>query len=83
MAEHLPREPVGAYVLINVEPARTQEVLGRLRAIPGALVREVLGSYDVVLELEAEAPEYLTHILREKVRPVPGVLTTATLMWID
>jgi len=56
MAEHLPREPVGAYVLINVEPARTQEVLGRLRAIPGALVREVLGSYDVVLELEAEAP---------------------------
>jgi len=25
----------------------------------------------------------LTHILREKVRPVPGVLTTVTLMWID
>jgi DNA-binding Lrp family transcriptional regulator len=83
MAEHLPSEPTGAFVLINVEPARTREVLERLRAIPGALVREVLGSYDIVLEVETEAPEYLTHIVREKVRPVPGVLTTTTLTWID
>ena len=83
MAEHHPSDPAHAYILINVEPTRTSEVVERLKAIPGALVREVLGSYDIVLELEADAPEYMTHILREKVRPVRGVLSTVTLTWIE
>ena len=39
-----------AYVLVNVEPARTQEVLDRLNNISGAAVREVLGPYDVVVD---------------------------------
>ena len=72
-----------AYVLINVEPARTQRVIAHLRTIPGATVREVLGPYDIIMELEAEAPEYVTAILREKIRPVAGITSTVTCPWIE
>ena len=74
--------PANAYVLLNVEPARTQTVLDRLRAIPRALVREVLGPYDIIVELEADSPEDITAILREKIRPVAGVTTTVTCIRI-
>ena len=45
-----------AYILINVEPAKTREVIDRLNTVSGAAVREVLGPYDVVMELEAGTP---------------------------
>lgn len=70
-----------AYVLINVEPARTQEVMDRLNAISGASVREVLGPYDVVVELEAGTVEDLTEIMRHRIRPINGVTNTVTCLW--
>ena len=72
---------VNAYVLINVEPERIQEVVERLRAIPGGIVREVIGPYDVVVELEAGTEEDLAGILRHKINPVPGVSDTVTCTW--
>lgn len=71
-----------AYVLLTVEPPRTQAVVERLKIIPGALVREVLGPYDVVVEIEADTPEDVTAILRAKIRPIPGVTSTITCMWL-
>jgi DNA-binding Lrp family transcriptional regulator len=64
---------VNAYVLINVEPERIPEVLERLHAIPGWIVREVVGPYDIVVELEADTEEDLAGVLRHKISPVPGV----------
>ena len=69
-----------ANILLNVEPAKTQEVLERLRATPAAYVRELLGPYDVVVELEADTSEDITGILRSKVRPISGVTSTVTCM---
>ena len=83
MAEHGYAHTTHAYILINVDPQRTVAVLERLRAIPGAHVHEVLGPYDIVVELEAEAPEYITSTLREKIRPVPGVESTVTCTWME
>ena len=71
-----------AYVMLNVEPSRTNDVVERMRAIPGAVVHEVLGPYDVVVELEADTNEDLTGLLRSKIRPVPGVMSTVTCVWI-
>ena len=70
-----------AYVLVTVEPARTESVLERMRAIPGAIVREVLGPYDIVVELTADTDEDLTAILRNKIRPVTGITSTVTCLW--
>ncbi len=69
------------YVLITVEPAKSQAVLDRLSGIKGAIVREVLGPYDMVVELETDTPEDLTAVLRNLIRPVPGVVSTTTLTW--
>ncbi|MSQ22065.1 MAG: Lrp/AsnC family transcriptional regulator [Dehalococcoidia bacterium] len=74
---------VHAYILITVDPARTQTVGDKLRALPGTYVREVLGPYDFVVELEADTQENLTAILRTKIRPVPGVTSTVTCPWIE
>ena len=57
-----------AYVLITCEPVRTAEIPQKLRGIRGAIVREVLGPYDFVVELEADTDEDLTAQLRHNIR---------------
>jgi len=52
-----------------------------LNTVSGAAVREVLGPYDVVMELEAGTPEDLTAILRHQIRPINGVTNTVTCLW--
>lgn len=70
-----------AYILINVEPARTRQVVDQLRTVPGAIVHEVLGPYDVIVELEADTQEDITGILRQRIRPIDGVTNTVTCVW--
>ena len=72
---------VNAYILINVERERIQEVVERLCAIPGGIVREVFGPYDVVVELETGTPEDLTGIVRHSINPIQGITNTETCMW--
>ena len=72
-----------AYILMNAEPAKTREVLDRLEALPGAVVREVLGPYDIILELEADTPEDITATMRNRIRPIPGVTNTVTCLWFS
>lgn len=73
---------VNAYVLLTVEPGQTLNISARLAEIPKAYVREVLGPYDMVVELEADTPEDLTNLLRTKIRSVPGVSSSVTCIWI-
>ena len=54
----------------------------RLRSIPGAIVQEVMGPYDVVVELQSDTPEDITAVLRHKIRSVDGVTNTVTCPWI-
>ena len=70
-----------AYILLNVEPASTQSVVAQLRAVRGAIVHEVLGPYDVIVELEADTQEDITGILRQRIRPIHGITNTVTCVW--
>ena len=63
-----------AYVLVTVDPARTEEVVRRLRSISGASVQEVLGPYDVVVELTSDTRVDLTSVVRSHIRSIPGVI---------
>lgn len=71
---------INAYILINVEPAKTQPIIERLQTIPRAVVHEVLGPYDIVVDLEEDTPEDITAILRIKIRPIQGITNTVTCM---
>ena len=44
-------------------------------------MREVLGPYDAVVELEAGTVEDLTGIMRNQIRPISGVTNTVTCLW--
>ena len=70
-----------AYVLITVDPAKTKGVRERLQNIPSAIVRDVLGPYDFVVEVEADTEEDLTGVLRNKIRSISGVTSTVTCLW--
>ncbi len=53
---------------LTCEPVRTAEIAQKLRSIRGAIVREALGPYDFVVELEADTDEDLTAQLRHNIR---------------
>ena len=67
-----------AYILVSVDPTSTQDVIKKLQAITGAVVHEVLGPYDFVVDLEADTQEDITAVLRHKIRPMKGVTNTVT-----
>ncbi len=69
---------VNAYILVNVQPAGTRPVFERLQAISGAVVKEVFGPYDFVVDLEADTAEDITAILRNQIRPIQGIIDTVT-----
>lgn len=69
---------VNAYILVNVEPTCTRAVFERLQGISGAVVKEVFGPYDFVVDLEADTAEDITAILRNQIRPIHGVSNTVT-----
>ncbi len=73
---------VNSYILINVEPSMTRSVLDQLQSIPGAVVHEVLGPFDAIVDLETDTQEDATAILRNKIRPIHGVTNTVTCVCI-
>jgi len=62
--------------VLNIE-----EVVKKLGAIPSAVVHEVLGPYDFVMDLEADTQEDVTAILKNKIRPINGVTNTVTCIF--
>lgn len=71
-----------AYIMLSVEPAKTHAVIEKLKNVPGALVHEVLGPYDIIVELEAPTTEDLARTLRSSIRPIQGIVATVTCTWI-
>tara|TARA_Y100000588_G_scaffold59654_1_gene58591 strand:+ start:653 stop:826 length:174 start_codon:yes stop_codon:yes gene_type:complete len=53
-------------------------VAEQLRAIAGAMVHDVLGPYDFVIDLGADSQEDIKAILRHKIRPLKGVTSAVT-----
>lgn len=70
---------IKAFILITTETNLTKQTVDRIQRLDGVLkVHEVLGPYDLVVELEATLLEEITEILRSKIRPISGVLNTVT-----
>ncbi|MBI3954287.1 MAG: Lrp/AsnC ligand binding domain-containing protein [Chloroflexi bacterium] len=70
---------VKAYVLITADTAKTKEVVKKLQKVKGTEeVNEVMGPYDIVVELVADEFDHVTEILRNNVRPIDGIRNTLT-----
>jgi DNA-binding Lrp family transcriptional regulator len=72
---------VKAYVLIVTNPGSTRAVLDALSGIPNVrTVHEVMGPYDIVVELVTESLTDIPPILSDRIRTVEGIQSTTSLV---
>jgi DNA-binding Lrp family transcriptional regulator len=75
------RAMIKAYVLVVTNPGETRNVVNAVGQIPGVVeMHEVMGPYDIVIELEVESLSDVPPILSEKIRTVPGIESTTSLV---
>lgn len=73
-----------AYVLINCELGKEEEILTSLRTM--SQVKEAhgtWGAYDIVAEVNSDNSESLRETITWKIRNMPSIRATLTLMAID
>ncbi len=72
---------IKAYVLIVTDPGNTKHVLEQIHGIKGIeAVHEVMGPYDIVVEISAESLQDIPRILGDRIRPIEGVQSTTSLV---
>ena len=70
-----------AFVLLNVDLAKEEEVLSKLRKEDGVTeARQLYGLFDIIVRLESESDDGLKSVLKERIRRIHSVRSTLTLM---
>lgn len=81
MADEGERAVVKAFVLIVTDPGATRRVATALKELEHVTdVHEVMGPYDIVLELEAPQLPDIPPILSEHIRTMDGIQSTTSLV---
>lgn len=69
------------YLLAETEVGRLDDVLKRLRAIPNVVeVQAVTGPFDLIVKVQAEHINEALDIVVSRIRKVPGLKGTETLV---
>ena len=72
---------IKAYVLIVSNPGATRSVAEALCEIPNIVeLHEVMGPYDIVVELEADSLTDVPPILSDCIRTIEGIQSTTSLV---
>lgn len=72
---------IKAYVLVVTDPGATRSVLTAIKDIAGVVeCHEVMGPYDIVAELEVENLTDVPPILSDRIRRIPGIESTTSLV---
>ena len=72
---------IKAYVLVVVDPGQTKKVFQAIKSIPEvAECHEVMGPYDIVVELKVENLTEVAPILGQRLRTIPGIESTTSLV---
>jgi DNA-binding Lrp family transcriptional regulator len=72
---------VKAYVLVVANPGSTKTVYAAIRSVHGVVeCHEVMGPYDIVVEIEVENLSDVPAILSEQIRTIDGVESTTSLV---
>jgi DNA-binding Lrp family transcriptional regulator len=74
-------EIMHAYVQIGLDDAKESEIYEALKALPEVKEVHILfGEWDIIAKLELTAPEALGTFVMEKIRSLPGVKLTSTMI---
>ncbi len=72
-----------AFIAIHCETGKENPIIRKLMEIKGiSEVTGTLGLYDIIAKVEAQDSKELESIITTKIRRIPNVLTTMTLMVI-
>jgi DNA-binding Lrp family transcriptional regulator len=72
---------VAAFVLISVDTGGEKSVLQKLRQIPEVVLsNELYGEWDIIAKIEVKDIRDLDGIVSLKIRKVPGVKLTSTMV---
>ena len=70
-----------AYVQIALDGARETDIYEALKGLPEVKEVHILfGEWDVIAKLELSAPEALGTFVMDKIRSLPGVKLTSTMI---
>ncbi len=73
-----------AYVLINCDLGSEKSVISELKSLEDVVeVHGTFGAYDILAKVEAELVEKLRETITWKIRKIPKIRSTLTLMGID
>jgi len=72
---------VTGLVLVKLMPGKEKQALAKLKNIESVIhMSAVFGRWDLVLDMETEDLPTLSAIVVEKIRNIPGVISTETLV---
>jgi len=72
---------MNAYVQIALEEAKEADIYNALKALPEVQEIHILfGEWDIIAKLELSAPEALGTFVMDKIRSLPGVKLTSTMI---
>ena len=72
---------IKAYVLVVTNPGATKSVVESIGKVQGVKeLHEVMGPYDIVIELEVESLSEVPPILSDQIRTIPGIESTTSLV---
>ena len=72
---------VKAYILIVADPGATKRVFDALSRINGVVeLHEVMGPYDIIVELDVPTLAEVPPILSNQIRTIPGIQSTTSLV---
>ena len=72
---------VKTYVLVVTDPGRTRHVATALSGIPHVeAVSEVMGPYDIVVEIVTDSLTDIPAILSDQIRTLDGIESTTSLV---
>jgi len=70
-----------AYIMINCSLGSEGSIMEELKSILGVKeVRGVFGNYDILAKIEAKSPEILRELISFKIRKIPDISTTTTII---
>ena len=70
-----------AYVQIALDNAKETDIYNQLRGLPEIQEAHILfGEWDLMVKIELQAPEALGTFVMDKIRSIPGVKLTSTMI---
>jgi len=73
-----------AYVLINYETGAGQNILNKLKTVPGVIeANEANGVYDIVIKIASDSLDKLKETITRDIRTIDTIRSTMTLIVVE